>query len=471
MIKVFGSNDWDRPGPDAVLVKLSRGGLVGRDLDEFVKRAGHHMVPYVDRLRPGEVAVHLNAMGATEAVGPNRHGDGFKEAALRRDHASFESGHVFRNHDNTSKSPRYGRVIKAAYHEPMRRVELLVGYFATKEAADRDGPLSRVADKEIAKIERGDALPVSMAVKVKHDVCAACGNKAANRSEYCDSKEVRLPGGRIVAACPRGGVKRAMCRVHDDGFMNHVDNPSPLRFFDISWVPRGADRTAYAFGVLGKAASIGDAVRGGAYIAETYGLRDECDPPPEIVAALHKLAICEAAAGTSTPFDAALVYRDDLPPPPPRASASDCWRALADRGVILPAADWLKLAAGPAAADYLDDFQASVGSAFGGLTASAAASPQYTPSDSPAPWAVQAWADKVAELRGMSPSQVADRYTAAVALGAPAPSAASVKQASSPMVQSLVDEYAAYAVQAAAAIAKQGRGFAATLLTRCNRLR
>jgi len=475
MIKVFSSNDWHWSEPDAAIVKVASGSLKGRDLSDFVKRAGHHMLPYVDRLRPGEVAVHLNAMGATEAVGPNRHGDGFKAASLEKDHPTFESGNAFRNHVNGPDALRYGRIIKAAYHKPMRRVELLVGYYGTKEAAERGGPLARIADKEIERVERGDPLAVSMAVKIAHDVCGACGNKAAHRGEYCDDRDVKLASGRVIKACPRGGVKRAMCKVHDDGFMNHVDNPSPLKFFDISWVPRGADRTAFAFGVLGKAAGFVATPRGGAYIAESYGLQDPgtC-ASPAVMSALTKLAFAESAPSSPAAGDLALRYDTEIPFPPSNAPADECWRALADVGVILPADDWLKLAAGPeAAASASAALRAALPTAFGNLLSEgpSAVATYYEPSSCEPLPDTRAWAAKVAELRDFDPDRMARRAVVAVASGRDNEPAVKSASAPSPAGSYLAAEYASYAAHALAAILPNKSAFPVSLVTRRNALR
>ncbi len=64
--------------------------------------------------------------------------------------------------------------------------------------------------------------------------------------------------------------------VHDDGFMNHVDNPHPA-FFDWSKVIRGADRTSFADGIL-KAASDGGIILGGSELSEKMGV----EAPPYV---------------------------------------------------------------------------------------------------------------------------------------------------------------------------------------------
>jgi hypothetical protein len=101
-----------------------------------------------------------------------------------------------------------------------------------------------------------------MACKVALDCCSGCGNKARNRSEYCDESN-----------CKYGGLKHNMSKVAADGHMLHADNPDPS-FFDISNVYRPADRIAY---VLGHAKAASGKVLGGAELAEMWGLYSPLD--------------------------------------------------------------------------------------------------------------------------------------------------------------------------------------------------
>jgi len=89
-----------------------------------------------------------------------------------------------------------------------------------------------------------------MGCKVKYDVCSICGHKYKTRKDYCVH------------------TKTMMGKIFPDGRKVFVYNPRP-RFFDISFVIIGADRTSYA---MAKVAS----VFGGssALAAETGGLRD-----------------------------------------------------------------------------------------------------------------------------------------------------------------------------------------------------
>jgi len=268
MEKAIDPSSWDFGVAIAELVKYSSKGLVNQDYSVLVKRAGEE---FANRIRDieiadGQIPVHLIAMGSTEAYGPNRNGDGFKEAALRIYHPTFvKFAKHYRHHKNKDPKESYGQVKASFYNEQMRRVELLVALNATKEAAAKYG--GHVADKELDRLLSGKDLPVSMACKVAYDVCSGCGNKAKNRDEYCTEE-----------TCKYGGCKNHLTKVAEDGHILHVDNPHPT-FFDISSVFKPADRIAYGSKAdyLQKAAS--GEVLSGVEMAELYGIV----PPLEVM--------------------------------------------------------------------------------------------------------------------------------------------------------------------------------------------
>lgn len=185
-----------------------------------------------------EVAQDNSYVVDTAVHNSNRNGDGFKEAMLKRCHPTFEKhARWYRNHCNKNPKESYGYVKKSAYNEDMRRVELLGILNASKEAADRNGGF--VADREMDRIDRGEDIPVSMAIRVPYDTCSSCGNKARTRDDYCVEKTCVGPDGE-----KRGGCKNNLTKVGEDGHILHVDNPDGT-FFDISDVFRPADRIAY----------------------------------------------------------------------------------------------------------------------------------------------------------------------------------------------------------------------------------
>ena len=296
MEKIIDPSSWDFGAPTASLVKFSSSGLSGHDFSVLVKRAGSEFATQIKNIKVGkdQVPVHVIAMGATEGYGPNRNGDGFKEAALQKYHNTFvKYAKHYRHHENKDPDKSYGAVKASFYNKPMRRVELLVALNATKEAADKYGGF--VADKELEKLNKGEDLAVSMACKVAYDVCSSCGNRAANRDQYCTDGDCVSSAGE-----KRGGCRHNLTKLSSDGHILHVDNPHPT-FFDISTVFRPADRIAYGnvADYMSKAAS--GEVLGGAALAEAWGLT----PPADValigvqdssVAAQIKLAYKLAAA-------------------------------------------------------------------------------------------------------------------------------------------------------------------------------
>ncbi len=178
---------------------------------------------------PGHSIVYVLALGAWETYGENRNGDGFPEFpfmetadppwieakdSLVQHYLSFEKfGHNYRHHVNKDPQKAVGSVVKAFWNPSMHRVELLVDLDNAKapDLADR--------------IAAGEFPPVSMGTRVKYDVCSFCGNRAPTRAHYCDHLKFNMRGvinGKKIAAL----------------------NPSP-KFFDISWVFRPADATAF----------------------------------------------------------------------------------------------------------------------------------------------------------------------------------------------------------------------------------
>jgi len=165
--------------------------------------------------KQGKTYILVLAIGASEYYGPNRNGDGFSEAELRRHHKTFETNaHVYRSHVNKDPKKSFGRVVRSFYNEDMHRVELVLEIDDTK------------APDVASKIREGRDVAVSMGCRIKFDVCSICGNKAPSRAQYCDH------------------AKKQLNEILDDGRIVFVDNPSPV-FFDISVVWRPADKTGY----------------------------------------------------------------------------------------------------------------------------------------------------------------------------------------------------------------------------------
>lgn len=351
MLKLIqaGSQRFDEP--IAQLIKISsRGRLIGHDRFIFEKRAGASIMQELDKVAfmPGEIPIHLLAIGATEDYGPNRNGDGFCRRTCRERHHTFvKHARFYRDHLNKDPSKSYGIVKLSAWHDPMKRIELVCGLNGTEEAAARNGGL--VADKEREKLANDEEIPVSMACRVAFDVCAGCGNKARTRKEYCTGID---EGG----LCKRGGVRNRMGVLHADGFINHVENPDAT-FTDISDVFRGADRIAFITGQLEKAAAYG-AVPSGAELAEALGLTVpwrllvSSDMPRNVadqiklaaqLADLEREAVLRPAQSLAF---AGAVQPPVLLPPDGQDKFSQVLRALVDNQSLLPVRDFIRLTTG-----------------------------------------------------------------------------------------------------------------------------
>ena len=103
MIKIISPDSQHFGESVSSIIKVSSNGLVGSDLSTFIKRAGASGPSLLKGLdfKPGEQPIHMIAIGSTEAYGPNRNGDGFKEATCRKHHSSFvKHARWYRNHKN-----------------------------------------------------------------------------------------------------------------------------------------------------------------------------------------------------------------------------------------------------------------------------------------------------------------------------------------------------------------------------------
>jgi hypothetical protein len=246
---------------------------------EFEKRASASLmsdvVRYIERLTPsqGSQYVLVNAMGAGEYYGSNINGDHFPEAGLihRPDdwssnplldkvkakewsygYPTFYNAHPYAHHRNKDVSRAYGEVELAAWNPSMKRVELVTR--VDKDKCENFGGMG-IWDK----LKAGDYPDVSMGSKVPFDTCSICLNwdEYVSALQTFDSKKHRHPGIAVLEYHknkPIRGLsitrkdycdhaKSEMNRIYSDGRKVFVYNDFP-RFFDISFVFIGADKTA-----------------------------------------------------------------------------------------------------------------------------------------------------------------------------------------------------------------------------------
>lgn len=420
MIKVIQPQSQDFSEPVASLIKVSSRGIIGTDRQELVKRAGAEFVHKLQHIKfaKDEVPVHMIAIGATEDYGPNRNGDGFTRDCCQKYHHTFEKfARFYRDHANKNPAKSFGIVKASAYHEPMRRIELVCALNGSKEAAERNGGL--IADKELEKLANDKDIAVSMACKIPFDKCSACGNSAKTRAEYCDSIE---NGGH----CKAGGLRHNIGRVLENGHVLHADNPDPT-FFDISHVYRPADRIAYVSGRLQKAASA--SLLSGVELAEQMGVTapltfgDLTKVAQTQVEALNQLVLAEQM-GTNNWAQTALASDRGVQPAIdvsgcPSVKIAEVLRGLADAGVILPLRDFLALTVKSADDRLVTAVAAALPNVFSKIAddanvVSLLENNGYLPATA-ASGAVRVWAEKLAHTHSVLPHNVEKRaYTAAL---------------------------------------------------------
>lgn len=207
------------------------------------------------RPTPAGIYVLVNALGAGEYWGSNVNGDFFPEKALIHAPSNWEDllstpdqarqvgqswpygfptfmgAHPYKHHVNKDPSRAFGRVELSTWNPKMHRVELVV-------YLDRALCMQFDAMDVIDRIERGEFPDVSMGCKVPFDVCSICQNQSKTRADYCQHALMQ------------------MNKILPDGRKVYVINTLP-KFFDISFVFIGADKTAK---VMAKLAQVGNRV-------------------------------------------------------------------------------------------------------------------------------------------------------------------------------------------------------------------
>lgn len=195
---------------------------MARELPESIERYMRAAAPI-----RGKTQLLIDAMGSSDFYGSNVNGDYFPTEAL--DHKGPEYGYEtfqhyaypYKFHVNKDSSRAYGdKVTLADYDRKMQRVLLIISV--------DDGKCQDIL-QDLANNKYWD---VSMGCRVPWDECSVCHNRARNRGEYCAHLRYQmnkiLPDGRRVCAF----------------------NRLP-RFFDISFVPIGAEKASH---VLAKVA-------------------------------------------------------------------------------------------------------------------------------------------------------------------------------------------------------------------------
>jgi hypothetical protein len=251
----------------------------------FEKTAAGTLLPevlaYISNLkpRPGSQYVLVNAMGAGEYYGSNINGDYFEESGLihtparwsgnpllDRDvgrkwtygYPTFYNAYPYAHHRNKDASRAYGEVELAIWNEGMKRVELVC-------RVDHDKCVKFGGTAVWDKLKLGQFPDVSMGSKVCYDLSSITTDWDLYHQALAthDPKKFTYPGLAVVEfhkkLKAKNGIgirglsitrndydewtKNHMNVILPDGRKVFVYNPYP-RFFDISFVFIGADRTA-----------------------------------------------------------------------------------------------------------------------------------------------------------------------------------------------------------------------------------
>ena len=251
----------------------------------FEKVAAPNLRPevmrYIEGLRPSRDSqyVLMNAMAAGEYFSSNINGDYFTEESLihRPDKwandpsidrelsrnwpygfPSFYNAHPFAHHRNKDAGRAFGEVELASWHPDMKRVELVV-------RVDQLKCVQFGGTGAWDKLKDGLFPDVSMGCKVPFDTCSICLDWDLYRKAMAtfDPKRHKHPGEAILLfhkrlkAEGKQGIRglaitrldycdharKQMNRILPDGRKVWVYNDYP-RFFDISFVFIGADKTA-----------------------------------------------------------------------------------------------------------------------------------------------------------------------------------------------------------------------------------
>ena len=227
----------------------------------------------------------VNALGAGEYFGSNINADHFPWDALTHEgkdygYLTFLDSHAFQHHKNKDSARAFGVPVRSFLNNPMKRVELII-------RLDREKARQEGADGIVSRIDAGEFPDVSMGCRVPYDVCSICGNKAKTRADYCEH----------MAPPPERRHMWGPNKILEDGRRICVINTFP-KFFDISFVFIGADKTAK---VMAKLASRGDSLCMG----------NVCAIPMDKTAALVKYTKPKRSSVTPLQKTASMYYEED----------------------------------------------------------------------------------------------------------------------------------------------------------------
>jgi hypothetical protein len=218
----------------------------------------------------GKTYVLVSALGAGEFWGSNSNADFFPEQSLIHipkgwhdlphsmqkafgakwewGYPTFYNANAFAHHQNKDPNRAFGSIVRATWDDPMKRVLLIV-------ELDHAKVHEMGADSVVDKINGGLFGDTSMGTRVPFDLCSVCtdwsritGNPKKDLAEH---RKNPIRGLSVTTSDYCSHLKFESGKIYPDGRKVWMWNLHP-RFFDISFVFVGADKTSK---VLAKLAS------------------------------------------------------------------------------------------------------------------------------------------------------------------------------------------------------------------------
>lgn len=209
----------------------------------------------------------VSAMGASEYYGNNSNGDIFTEKALNHtppgwDDMSYEeqvragkswewgyptfyNAKPFQHHKNKDPNRAFGDVVYVLWDDLMKRVLLIIAFSRSK--AEMEGALN-----VIERIDNGEHPSVSMGARLLFDNCSICcdweriAELGTNdpKAILIEHKRRPIQGVATTPSAYCDHLKFEKNKIYPDGRIVGMVNTHP-KFFDISVVFVGADKTSY----------------------------------------------------------------------------------------------------------------------------------------------------------------------------------------------------------------------------------
>lgn len=232
--------------------------------------AQEHMRTFLRSLSPNPNKVYtlISALGAGEFWGANSNGDYFNESGLLHipqgwgemshrmqkavgakwewGYPTFYNANIFQHHRNSDPRRAFGSIEYTYWDPKMKRVLLVCAF-------DRSKARIEGADGVIDRIENGEFPSVSMGARVPYDCCSVCSDWSRItgnfRRDLAEHKKKPIRGLSVTTRdyCQHLQFERG--KIYPDGRKVFMWNLHP-RFFDLSVVFIGADKTSYVLAKL-----------------------------------------------------------------------------------------------------------------------------------------------------------------------------------------------------------------------------